>query len=222
MKDFTTELSNTTDLRVLVVADDLLARAGLTALLAAETGIDIVGQVAVDNESGLADALDVYRPDVMLLDLGMDGMDDPALILVEPALPVVVLIAEDDDLSDVLNALRSSGGYGLLYRESSGSQLATAIHAAAGGLTVFDPLLAAGIIPSVGQTPAQGRISLTPREAEVLQYLAAGMTNKAIASALKISPNTVKFHVNTILSKLDAQSRTEAVVRASQLGLISL
>jgi len=99
--------------------------------------------------------------------------------------------------------------------------LAAALHAVAAGLVALDPILAAAvrITPEIITPPGE---DLTPREFEVLQLLAEGLTNKAIALRLGISANTVKFHINAILQKLSAQSRTEAVVRASRLGLIIL
>jgi DNA-binding NarL/FixJ family response regulator len=94
------------------------------------------------------------------------------------------------------------------------------VQAAGQGLVVHDPSLAPG--PGPGRDPAVLVEDLTPRETEVLQLLADGLTNKAIAQRLGISDHTVKFHVNAVLGKLDAQSRTEAVVQASRLGLLQL
>jgi two-component system nitrate/nitrite response regulator NarL len=96
------------------------------------------------------------------------------------------------------------------------------LRAAAGGLIVLDPALAGAVLSARETSPDRLVEELTPRELEVLQLLAEGLPNKAIGLRLEISEHTVKFHVNAILGKLGAQSRTEAVVRASRLGLIIL
>jgi DNA-binding NarL/FixJ family response regulator len=115
--------------------------------------------------------------------------------------------------------IAASGG-GLLLRDSTPDQLYAALNAAILGLFVFDPVLAR--LPAADSLPEPLAEALTPREMEVLQLLAEGLANKMIAQQLGISDHTVKFHVNAILSKLNAQSRTEAVVRATRLGLIIL
>ena len=114
--------------------------------------------------------------------------------------------------------------FGLLLRDIEPEALLATVQAVARGLVVLDPELAAELLPEADEPgavapPAE---ALTPRELEVLQLLAEGLANKAIARRLDISDHTVKFHVNAIMGKLNAQSRTEAVVRATRLGLIIL
>lgn len=198
--------------RVLIVADDPLARAGLAALLAGQDGCTIVGQVAGDDR--LADNLDVYRPDVLIWDLGWDP-DPAALPDLGGGLPVIALLPDPTQAADVWTA----GARGLLLRSADAARLVTAITAAAQGLTVLDPALA-GALPL--DRPRPPAADLTPREVEVLRLLAEGLANKAIARRLAISDHTVKFHINAILGKLHAQSRTEAVVHAIRLGLITV
>lgn len=211
--------------RVLVLAADLLTRTGLAALLDAQTDLDVVGRAA-GGETLSAD-LDVYRPDVVIYDVGYDPLNGLTALdtLVEAALVVVVLLPDADHAMPILGVLKSGeeGGYGLLLRDSAADLLAAAVSAAAAGLVAIEPALLDALTPETGsEVPLPPVEDLTPRETEVLDLLARGLTNKAIAQRLEISPNTVKFHVNAILAKLDAQSRTEAVVRATQLGLITL
>ena len=213
------------ELRVLIVADDPLARAGLAALLADQPGCTVVGQVAESAE--LLASLDVYRPEVVVWDLGWDAA--PALPSLEETLErlselgdagasVVALIP---DAAYAVEA-QTAGARGLLLRDSSAEHLVAALMAAAQGLVVLDPALAKSALGTRDPSSSSLVEELTPRELEVLELLAEGLPNKAIALRLGISDHTVKFHVNAVLGKLGAQSRTEAVVRATRLGLILL
>ena len=206
------------ELRVLVVADDPLARTGLAALLADQPELTITGQVPVD--ANLFEALAVYLPDVLLWDMGWD----PVLALEhlgdleEIGLPVVALLPDETQVLDVWVA----GAHGLLLREVSAARLVAALMAVSQGLIVLDPAMADAVRPSRDLTPTPLADELTPRELEVLRLVAEGLSNKAIAYQLDVSEHTVKFHVNAILGKLGAQSRTAAVVQATRLGLIIL
>ncbi len=203
-------------LRVLIVADDPLARAGLASLMADQPDCTVAGQVSGD--SNLAESVDVYQPDVVLWDLGWS----PAPDLERPidvktfALPVVVLLNDPQQASDAWAA----GVQGLLLRDTEAAQLLAALRTVTQGLVTLEPTLADTLFPHAQLSPPSLVEALTPRESEVLQLLAEGLPNKTIARRLDISEHTVKFHVNAIMSKLNAQSRTEAVVRATQLGLI--
>jgi two-component system nitrate/nitrite response regulator NarL len=204
-------------LRVLVVADDPLARAGLAALLNAQPACDVVGQVQAGQD--LADEVAIYRPDAMVWDLGWEAAgEDPFPELDDVQVPVVVLLADEHLAAQAWVA----GARGLLPREVAAEELVAALGAVAGGLIVFDPALAGAIVPVREHLPELAMEELTPRELEVLQLVAEGLSNRAIGLRLEISEHTVKFHVNAILGKLGAQSRTEAVVRATRLGLIML
>ncbi len=206
-----------TDLRILIVGDNPLARTGLAALLAGESGIAVVGQVAGDDD--LPEDLDLYKPDILVWDLGWEPSSalDHLADLKDSGPPVVALLTETAHAADAWNA----GAVGLLPRDTDPDQLLAALDAVSQGLVVLDPQLAAALPRSEPPTqpPAE---TLTPRELEVLQLLAEGLPNKTIARQLSISEHTVKFHLNAIMSKLGAQSRTEAVVRATRLGLIIL
>jgi two-component system nitrate/nitrite response regulator NarL len=210
------------DLRVLVVADDPLARAGLAVLLSEQPDCMVVGQVS--GQGDLPAQAAVYRPDVVLWDLGWERTPDLVASLeqmgelAEDGLPVVALLPDEAQAPEA----RASGVRGLLLRDASAETLQAALQAARQGLVVLDPSLALSPFPVIEPGLEFLVEELTPRETEVLQLLADGLTNKAIAQRLGISDHTVKFHVNAILGKLGAQSRTEAVVRATRLGLLLL
>ena len=203
-------------LRIFILGDDPLARAGIVASLESLQGAVVVGHSA-GSESGIEDA---HRasPDVVVWDLGLepsaalDRLADNASTLP----PVVALIPEEEAAAEAWLA----GARALLRREVDGPRLLAAAGAAAKGLVVLDvppSALAPGAIH-----PGAGDELLTPRETEVLGLLAEGLANKAIAARLGVTEHTAKFHVNAILRKLGAQSRTEAVVLATRRGLLLL
>ena len=204
--------------RVLVVAEDPLARAGLATLLANQSTLMIAGQVAVDNE--LPSAMQIYRPDVIVWDLGSAASRAlERMTLGDFSVPVVALLPDAPDAADAWAA----GARGLLPRDTSAANLAAALTAVAQGLAVIDPDFAAALLPAARERSFAPPVeALTPRELEVLRLMAEGQSNKTIARQLGISEHTVKFHVNAILGKFNVQSRTEAVVRATRLGLILL
>jgi DNA-binding NarL/FixJ family response regulator len=204
------------ELRILIVADDSLARAGLATLLADQSECTVVGQVS--GASDLAAALDVYLPDLVLWDLGWE----PAISLetlaelAEGGPPIVALLPDETNAAEAWAA----GARGLLLREVSVERLVAALGSVVQGLVALDPSLSDVLRSSGDQAPVPLAEPLTPRESEVLQLLAEGLSNRAIAYRLGISEHTVKFHVNAIMNKLGAQSRTEAAVRATRMGLL--
>ena len=203
------------DLRVLVVSHDPLARAGLAALLEQQPGCDVVGRVADDEVHG--PALEVYQPDVLVWDLGWNSVPGLERMgeIPEDAPPVLALVADETQA----DGARAAGARGVLLRGTDAGVMLPALTAVARGLVVLDPSLAARATTPRSSDPAP---DLTPRERQALSLLAEGLPNKTIASRMGISEHTVKFHVNSILGKLGAQSRTEAVTRATRLGLILL
>lgn len=203
--------------RVLVIGADPLARSGLARLLEGQAGISLVGQLAAGENSVLDEAAAVYRPDIWLWDLGWDAETVPD-DFTEPGVPVVVLLPDATLAAEALAA----GARGLLVRDAGEEQLRSALLAVDAGLLVIEPQLMATLQPAPRPDEQPLLEPLSAREEEVLQLLAEGMSNRAIAQVLAISEHTVKFHVNAIMTKLDAQSRTEAVVRATRLGLILL
>jgi two-component system, NarL family, nitrate/nitrite response regulator NarL len=203
-------------LRVLIVSDDALARAGLAALLAGQPALSISAQIASDADIG--QALDVYAPDAILWDCGSDAESARDKIAEsDSAASILALVGEDDDARSVWGA----DVRGILRRDASAERIAAALQSVARGLIVLDPAFHS-ILASRSNDSHEPIEPLTPRELQVLQLVARGMANKAIAQELSISDHTVKFHVNSILAKLGAQSRTDAVVRATRLGLITL
>ena len=214
------------ELRVLVIADDPLARAGLAAVLADQSGLVVCGRA-----SGMDDlraASELYRPDVLLWDAGWHPAPSLARLAdLEARVPVAVLLPDEADARQAWTA----GARALLRRDAEPSRIAAALAAAVHGFAVIEPDFAEALRSSLPDrapslSDGAGRAALveplTPRELEVLRLIAEGLPNKTIAARLDISEHTVKFHVNTILGKLGVASRTEAVVRATRLGLILL
>ncbi len=205
------------DLRVLVVAADALTRAGLAALLSDQPGCTVAGQV--DGDSDLSAELQAYTPDVLVWDLGWEPAAalERLAELPEGSPPVVALLADDAYAADSWTA----GARGLLFRDAEAARLVAALTAVARGVVALDPRLASAVVSAREQALPRAGV-LTPREMEVLGLMARGLPNKGIARELAISEHTVKFHVNAILGKLGSQSRTEAVMQATLLGLIPL
>jgi len=206
---------------VAIVASDPLARAGLAALLAAEPTCAVVAQMSlVDWLADVqADEWAATLADVLIWDIGWEPLD--TLPDDEPfPLPVVALLPDET----AVPPLRRLGIQAMLQRDVPAAAIVAAAQAALCGLAVLDPEFVTAVLPEIATIPSNDPdfVELTPRESEVLYLLAEGLTNKAIAQRLAISNHTVKFHVNAILGKMDAQSRTEAVVKATRLGLLLL
>jgi DNA-binding NarL/FixJ family response regulator len=199
------------DVRVLIVAENPLARMGLTALLNQQAGLIIAGQTA--GGSSLGDEIDLQKPDVIVWDWEWEAAPE-----LPPNVPVVGLLKEANQAAEAW----SVGVRGLLLGGTDPDSLTAALLAAAHGLAVIEPQLMKELAQLDSRSSDAPAEALTPREMEVLQLLAEGLPNKIIANRLKITDHTVKFHVNAIMSKLGVQSRTEAVVRATRLGLIIL
>lgn len=200
------------NIRVLVVADDSLARTGLATLLNQQSNCEVVGQISSAEFPG---AIELYRADVSVWD---SAQSIAAVNLRDERVPAIVLLA---DTADAIVAW-SAGARGILPRDATAETMLSAIAAVADGLVVIHPAFAAALFPARDASSAQPVEELTPRELQVLRLMAEGQSNKTIARELGISEHTVKFHVNAILGKLNAQSRTEAVVTATRLGLILL
>ncbi len=198
--------------RLLVLADDPVTRAGLQALAEA-SGFTVAGETTTDDlppgAEGEADALvwDVGAAG------GLDGLRSAAA-----RIPVVAVLWSEEQARETLAA----GARAVLLRDGLEERLGPAVHAALAGLAVVDPSLAHALGASRPRATAETVEALTPRESEVLQLLAGGLTNRRIAERLSISEHTVKFHVNAILGKLGAQTRGEAIAQAARLGLLLL
>lgn len=206
---------------LLVVASDPLARAGLAALLAAEPTCDVVAQMSladwlidVETDEWAANLADALIWDVGWEPLSLSVDDEPF------PLPVVALLPDETAVLSIWQL----GIQAILRRDAATKAITAAAQAILQRTIVLDPKFVTAVMPQTADLPINETdfAELTPRESEVLQLLAEGLTNKAIAQLLSISSHTVKFHVNAILSKLNAQSRTEAVVKATRLGFLLL
>ncbi len=205
-----------TQLRVLVVSLDRLSRAGLAAELDRQPGLTVVGQVSGEENSFLP--LDVYGPDVIVWDVSWETASASRNLglLPENSPAVLALAASEQQAAQA----RAAGAQAYLSRGASPEALAAALTALSHGLQVTDPSLTRGSNATAPEIDAESL--LTPRENDVLRLLAEGLPNKGVASRLEVSEHTVKFHVNSIMGKLNAQSRTEAVALATRLGLLPL
>ena len=207
--------------RVVVADDQSAVREGLVALLDLLPDIEVVADAA-DGPGALA-AVAAHRPDVVLLDLRMPGMDGVAttarLAAEYPDTAVVILSSYDDDAS-VLDAL-AAGARGYLTKKAGRTEIGRAIAAAAAGLAPLDPTVQSRIVSAarVGHVPAELPDGLTAREAEVLSLIAAGLGNRAIAGRLRIEASTVKSHVNRILAKTGSTDRADATRYARRHGI---
>jgi two-component system, NarL family, response regulator YdfI len=211
-------------IRVFIVAASPLARAGLENLLVAR-GVEVAGSVT--NIDALVSQLSDLAVDAILIDSSGESFEPLMDSLITSGITSdvsVVLLAEASRPAAFLEALRT-GISAVLPSDISPDQLAAALQAAASGLVVMHPAQFQSAVPAAS-SPSRGlgelAEPLTPRESEVLQMLASGLGNKEIAAKLDISEHTVKFHVASILGKLGAASRTEAVSLGIRRGLVLL
>ncbi len=209
------------EIRVLVIAENVLTRAGLAALLESDERVTVIGQSDID---AAADQVLFLEPDVIVCDAGWQTENrlDAAATLAEEGVPLLLLLPDDSDAVALLRLLNGLDSYGVLLNDSDRNALLLALTTVAGGLVALDPALSSALLPSQVLDTTLPTDDLTPREDEVLQLLAQGLTNKAIGHELGISDHTVKFHVTAIMSKFHAQSRTDAVVKATRAGLVIL
>ncbi|WP_328768640.1 response regulator transcription factor [Streptomyces sp. NBC_00286] len=208
--------------RVLVVDDQRLIRDGIASLLSIRPGIVVIG-TAVDGRDAVAKTLEL-GPDVVLMDVRMPEMDGVEAVAVlrgrAPECRVVMLTTFDDE-EYVVQALRA-GAHGYLLKDLPAEELAHAVRLAHAGVTQLDSsvarhLTAALPTPRPTESPA---VVLSPRETDILRLVAQGHTNREIAARLYLSEGTVKNHVSRILTRLSLRDRTQAALRARDLGLL--
>ncbi|KRE21179.1 response regulator transcription factor [Agromyces sp. Soil535] len=210
-------------IRVLVADDQALFREALTTLLEVQEGIEVVGE-AGDGEEAVRRS-DELHPDVVLMDLRMpvlDGIAATARLRAEqPDVRVLALTTFDDD-EDVFAALRA-GAVGYLLKDVTSARLVEALVAAARGESVLQPSVAAKVVARVARLPQEQPTPehpLSGREVDVVRLLAEGRSNREIAGALFLAEGTVKNLVTNVLSKLEVRDRTQAALRARDLGIL--
>lgn len=212
--------------RVLVVDDQRLIRDGIASLLSLRPGIAVVG-TAADGREAVAVALEL-RPDVVLMDVRMpelDGVEAVAVLRERAPECRVVMLTTFDDEDYVVRALRA-GASGYLLKDLPAEELARAVRLAHAGVTQLESSVARRLteaLPSPGPaapTAALAPADLTPREIDILRLVAHGHTNREIATRLFLSEGTVKNHISRILTRLSLRDRTQAALRARDLGLL--
>ncbi|MFZ0157458.1 MAG: response regulator transcription factor [Kineosporiaceae bacterium] len=201
------------EIRVLLVDDHALVRAGLAALLNTAEGMRVVGEAA-DGAAAL-EAADELAPTVVLMDLSMPVMDGITatreLVARRPGTAVVVLTSFSEH-ARVRGAI-DAGAIGYLLKDSEPDDLVAGVRAAARGEAPLDPRVTRALMPNTGQPPG---VRLSPREREVLALVGEGMANKQIARALGISERTVKVHLNSVFRQLGVSDRTSAALWARE------
>ena len=192
-------------LTVLVVAADPLVRAGLAALLSAHD-VTVVAELSPEDD---VEAFVDASLDALVWEGELDGLP-------RVPVPLLALVSEGEEVNGALAA----GATGVLFRSAGGERMAAALRAMLGGLVVLEPALTEFLGTETREDAPFG--DLTPREGEVLGLLVEGLPNKVIAKKLDISEHTVKFHVNALLGKFGARTRTEVVARAVRSGWVTL
>ncbi|MPZ26608.1 MAG: response regulator [Micromonosporaceae bacterium] len=211
--------------RVLIVDDDHLMRAGLVELLTNDPTIQIAGQAATGREA--VEQARRLAPQVVLMDVRMPDLDGIAatreLARTAPDARVLILTTfEQDDY--IFGALRA-GASGFLLKRTRPEELIAAVHTIAAGDSLLSPSVTRRVIDRLAQQPTpeltdQAKLAeLTPREQEVLQRIAQGLSNREIAAALVVEETTIRTHVKRILMKLDLRDRVQAVIFAYEIGM---
>ena len=215
--------------RVVIVDDDALVRAGLAMILGGDDGIQVVGQ-AGDGEEGVATAIRL-RPDIVLMDIRMpvlDGLGATIRLLEQPSPPKVIVLTTFDADDYVVRALRD-GASGFLLKDTPPAQIVDAVHKVAAGDHMLSPSVTAQLIARLGDTaPVDDRASharallasLSEREREVAVAVGQGLANAQIAAELYMSVATVKAHVSRILDKLGVENRVQVAICVHDAGMV--
>jgi DNA-binding NarL/FixJ family response regulator len=205
---------------VLIVDDHSLVRRGLTDLLGAADGIEVVG--AVEDGSEAAAAVVAKQPDIVLMDLSMpvlDGVEATrAVLAVRPETKVIMLTSFSEN-ARILAALEA-GAVGYLLKDSEPEEIIKALRDSAAGGVPLSPKAARALLPANRPAGAATADALTPREREVLALVAMGLPNKSIARRLAISEKTVKAHLTRVFTVLGVSDRTSAALWAQRQGMV--
>jgi NarL family two-component system response regulator LiaR len=206
-------------IRVMLVDDHAVVRSGLSAFLMAHEDLELVGE-ASSGEKAIVLCEEV-QPDVILMDLVMPGMDGATAtsIILEKCPDIQVIALTSFKEQDLVEGALKAGAISYLLKDVSAEELANAIRSATAGKPTLSPEAAQVLIQATRKPAEKPGVDLTAREREVLELLVEGLNNKQIAEQLVISISTAKFHVSSILSKLQVSSRTEAVALALQNNL---
>ena len=218
-------MSEQSTLRVLLVDDDELMRAGLRAVLSSDQSIRVVGEAS--SGRGAISAVGAYGPDLVLMDVRMPDLDGIAatreVLAASPEVRVLILTTFEED-EYIFGALHA-GASGFLLKRTRPEELLTAIHTVAAGDSLLSPSVTRRVITHMANQPVRNIGSrerlegLTTREREVLELVARGLSNREIAGTLVIEESTVKTHVKRILMKLSLRDRIQAVIFAYESGL---
>jgi DNA-binding NarL/FixJ family response regulator len=210
-------------IRIGIADDHPVVRDGLVAMLETQPDFEISGEAGTGQDALALVA--TSDPDVLLLDLEMPGLDGVHVLqrLRENGARTRIIIFTVFDTDERIIAAVEAGAAGYLLKGSPRAQVFDAVRQVAAGGSLLAPVATSAVLRRVrGELEQAQSPALTPREHNVLSYLARGRSNKQIASTLNISERTVKFHVSSIITKLDAANRTDAVARAAQAGIITL
>ncbi len=212
--------------RVLVVDDDDLMRAGLRAVLSSDETIEVVGEAADGREA--VERTATLQPDVVLMDVRMPNLDGIGatreILAAAPQARILILTTFEDD--DYIFGALSAGASGFVLKRTRPEQLIAAIHTIASGESLLSPSVTRRVIEQMAHQPALdpalGRrlAALTPRERDVLELLARGLSNGEIAESLVVEESTIKTHVKRILAKLGLRDRVQAAILAYETGLV--
>lgn len=207
---------------VLIADDHTIFRDGMTALLEAAAGIEVVGEAGTGEEA--VEKAEALAPDVILMDIMMPGLNGVVatkrVLGRDPEIGVVMLTMLEDD--ETVFAAMCAGARGYILKGSGKAEVLDTIQAVAGGSAVFGPAIAGRLVHFFEEGPLEKEEpfpELTPREGEVLELIAEGVNNQAIAGRLHISPRTVGNHISNIFSKLQVADRAQAIVKAREAGL---
>ncbi|MDN3238228.1 response regulator [Glycomyces tritici] len=203
------------EIRLLLVDDHPVVRRGLRGYLELEADFTVVGE-AGDGEEALR-AIEDTRPDVVLLDLKMPGLDGQGVLdRLDQDGPRVLVLTSATDAEHVPNAI-AAGAAGFVYKDIDPDALASAIRTVHAGQLLLSPVAMRGLMSGNGSSPSAP--ALTPRESQVLGLIAKGQTNRQIARALGVSEKTVKTHVTNLLRRIGAADRTQAALWAVRHGI---
>ena len=209
-------IETSSNIRVLVVDDHPVVRAGLASMLSTIPGLIVCGAASTGEEA--LQLIELEQPDVLLLDLRMPGMTGIELlraIRARPFPPKALVLTSYESDEEIYRAIEA-GAQGYLLKSTPQAEIVTAIQAVHSGRHHIPPRIAARLAERMV------RSALTQRELEILEMVVRGLTNRQIGNALRISENTARNHINSIIRKLDVSGRTEAATAAIQQGLVRM